>query len=86
MVIVCVVGERYVAAWVNSRSTVSALVEVLERVTRNSGHASPGAASSWTASMLTRGTALLLVTVRSVKPPASLPLASSITAPVLGFS
>ena len=59
---------------------------MFERRIRKTGFAISDEASACTASMLTRGTVLLLVTARSVKSAASLPFVSSITAPVPGFS
>ena len=72
--------------WSISIRTGSALLaSVFERVTRNSMWAINGVASAWTASMLTLGNRLLLVTSWSRKVSRSLPARSSRTSPDTGF-
>ena len=85
MVKIGVVSSRYSTAWVTVRFTSSAVAAVFERITRNSGFAIPGVASVCSASMVTRGTALLLVTARAENVAASLPETSSTTSPLPGF-
>ena len=80
------VGDMWLPVWDISSATSRAPVPVLERVNLNSGSAITGDASGNSASMLTRGMTLPLVTDWSMNSGASLRLASSITSPLLGLS
>ena len=62
IVIVRILDTSGAAGWVISKFTVSALAEVWESVTRNSGLAINGVASAYSASMLTCGVASRLTT------------------------